>query len=75
MVEEDPGCIGFGLVFACVVGKNPKTPKLSPMADDSTGQYRRSGIAGIYLIIQTVFHTSEYISFMLITLIYKIGNC
>ena len=31
MVHKDRGCIGFVLVFACVVSKNPKTSKLSPM--------------------------------------------
>ena len=25
MVREDHGCINFAFVFACVVGKNPKT--------------------------------------------------
>ena len=32
------------LVFACVVGKNQKTPKLSPMADDAI---TRGGIGGL----------------------------
>ena len=34
--------------FVCVVGKNPKTPKLSPMADDAITQ---AGIevSGLYL--------------------------
>ena len=39
-------------VFACVVGKNPKTPNLSPMTDDAIsymGQYRRSRISCVYL--------------------------
>ena len=34
-VREDRGRICFAFVFACVVGKNPKTPNLSPMADNA----------------------------------------
>ena len=34
MVCEDER-ICFAFVFACMVGKNPKTPKLSPMADNA----------------------------------------
>ena len=33
--RKDRGRIGFAFVFACVVGKNPKTPDLKPMADDA----------------------------------------
>ena len=33
--RSDHGRICFGFVFACVVGKNPKTANLSPMADDA----------------------------------------
>ena len=33
--REDRGHICFKFVFACVVGKDPKTPKLNPMADDA----------------------------------------
>ena len=32
--RKDRGRICIAFVFACVVGKNPKTPNLSPMADD-----------------------------------------
>ena len=40
-------CFAFSL--ECVVGKNPKTPKLSPMADDTVTQGgRRSGISSVY---------------------------
>ena len=34
----------FAFIFTCVVVKNPKTPKLSPMADDAI---TRSGIGGL----------------------------
>ena len=34
-VREDCERICFAFTFACVVGKNPKTPKLNPMADDA----------------------------------------
>ena len=34
-VCKDCGGIYFAFVFACVVGKNLKTPDLSPMADDA----------------------------------------
>ena len=34
----------FAFIFACVVGKIPKTPKLSPMADDAITQ---GGIGGL----------------------------
>ena len=42
--RKDRGCIGFAFAFACVVGKNPKTPNLSPMADDAITQ---GGIGGL----------------------------
>ena len=35
MAHEDRGRICFACVFACVIDKNPKTPNLSPMADDA----------------------------------------
>ena len=35
MAREDRERICFVFAFACVVGKNPKTAKLSPMADDA----------------------------------------
>ena len=35
ITREDPGRIGFASVFACLVCKNSKTPKLSPMADNT----------------------------------------
>ena len=33
--RDDRGRICFAFTFACVVDKNPKTPKLSPIADDT----------------------------------------
>ena len=44
MVCEDRERICFAFISACVVGKNPKTPKLSPMADDTM---TRGGIGGL----------------------------
>ena len=41
---KDLECICFACIFACVVGKNLKTSKLSPMADDATTQ---GGIGGL----------------------------
>ena len=43
MASEDRGRICFACAFACVVGKNPKTPNLSSMADDAI---TRGGIGG-----------------------------
>ena len=34
----------FAFVFACVVGKNPKIPNLSPMADNATTQGSMQGL-------------------------------
>ena len=34
-MRKDCGCFCFAYVFVCVVGKNPKTPNLRPMADDA----------------------------------------
>ena len=44
MARKDRERIGFAFVFVCVVGKNPKTPKLSPIADDAI---TRGGIGGL----------------------------
>ena len=44
MVREDCGRILFVRVSACVVGKNPNTPNLSPMADEAITQ---EGIRGL----------------------------
>ena len=35
MAREDHERICFAFAFACVVGKNQKTPKLSSMADNA----------------------------------------
>ena len=49
--RKDHGRIWFAFVFACVVGKNPKTPNLSPMADDAI---MRSGISLVYLWVSFI---------------------
>ena len=46
--REDHERIGFGFVFAWVVSKNPKTPKLSPMGDDAITQ---CGIGGLVSLV------------------------
>ena len=54
MVHDDSEPVGFAFVFACVVGKNPKTPKLSPMADDAI---TRGGIGSLgYLMYICAVH-------------------
>ena len=50
--RQDRGRILFPCVSACVVGKHPNTPNLSPMADDVItvhGRYTRSEISFVYL--------------------------
>ena len=47
-VNEDPQCICFVFAFACVVGKNPKTPKLNPMADNAI---TRGGIGSLVSLV------------------------
>ena len=44
MACEDHEHIYFAFVFACVVSKHPKTPKMSAMADDPITQ---GGIGGL----------------------------
>ena len=48
---EDHEHIMFCVCFCMCGRQNPKTPKLSPMADSATtrGRYRKSGISGVYL--------------------------
>ena len=41
-------CLAFAL--ACVVSKNPKTPKLSPMADDAITQGGIEGLGSLVYI-------------------------
>ena len=58
-VCENWGHICFAFVFACVVSKNPNTPNLSPIADDTitrTGQYTRFGISLVYLWLGPTVH-------------------
>ena len=51
MACEDHGRTCFAFVFACVVGKNPDTPNLNPMADDAItqGGIPGPGISFVYL--------------------------
>ena len=44
MAREDREHICLAFIFGCVVGKSPKTPKLSPTADDAI---TRGGIGGL----------------------------
>ena len=48
VAHEDRERICFAFAFACVVGKNPKTPKLSPMADDTI---TRGGIGSFISLV------------------------
>ena len=50
MACEDRGRIGFAFVFACMVGKNQKTPKLSPMADDAITQKGKGGLGSLVYV-------------------------
>ena len=50
MAQEDGERICLASSFACVISKNLKTPKLSPMADEAItrgGICRNSGISGV----------------------------
>ena len=48
--HEDRERIYFVFAFACVVGKNPNTPKLSPIADDAiTRGSIRSLVSPLYI--------------------------
>ena len=47
-ISEDCKRICFAFAFACVVGKNPKTPKLSPMADYAI---TRGGIGSLVSLV------------------------
>ena len=61
--HEDREHICFAFAFACVVGKNLKTPKLSPMADNAITQ---GGIIGnlvslVYMYICGLFILWKYV--------------
>ena len=49
-VRKDHGRICFEVIFACVVGKNPNTPNLSPMADDAITQGGIPGLGSLFYI-------------------------
>ena len=59
MACEDRECICFAFVCVCVVGKNPKTHKLSPRGwrRHYTGRYRSSGISGECLWVKHTFYS------------------
>ena len=48
MAREDRERICFAFIFGCVVGKNPKTPKLIPIADDANTW---GGIGGLVSLV------------------------
>ena len=48
LAHEDSGRLGFAFVFVCMGGKNPKTLKLSPRADDAITQ---GGIGGLGFLV------------------------
>ena len=48
IAREDCERICLSFIFACVVGKNPKTPKLSPMTDNAI---TRGGIGGLESLV------------------------
>ena len=60
-VHEDHERICFAFAFACVVVKNPKTPKLHPMADDAI---TRGGIGSLVSPIYTLYLWSGSNSFV-----------
>ena len=53
-MHEDRERICFEFAFACVVGKNPKTTKLSPMAEDAIAQ------GGIGSLVSLVYICAKY---------------
>ena len=50
MARKDRGHICFAFVSACVVGKNPKTHNLSPMADEAISQGGIQGLGSLLYI-------------------------
>ena len=50
MAHKDHGRINFAFVFACLVGKNPNTLKLSPMADDTMTWGSTGGLGSLVYI-------------------------
>ena len=57
--HEDHECICFAFAYACVVGKNLKTPKLSPMTDDAI---TRGGIWSLVSLVYICAFNPLYIS-------------
>ena len=57
MTRKDRGRICFVWVFACVVGKNLKTPNLSPMAYDAITLDGTGGLGSlVYIYGVYTFH-------------------
>ena len=50
MAHKDCGRIGFAFASACVVGKNPEDPKLSPMADNAIIRDSVGGLGSLVYI-------------------------
>ena len=78
-VHNDCGRICIAFVSSCVVGKNPKDPNLSPMADDAItrGNVGGLGIAGyIYgYSLGEVSISSGVNTDINLTTIYQVGAC
>ena len=51
-MHKDGEHIVFALFFACMVGKVPKTPKLSPIADDAITQGDIVGLGSLVNICE-----------------------
>ena len=60
--REDRERICFAFAFAFVVSKNPKTPKLSPMADKAIA---RGGIGGLGSLLYICEYTGTIIGIFL----------
>ena len=52
MAREDHEHICFVYSLASVVGKNPKSPKLSPMADNAITQGSKGGLGSLVYICE-----------------------
>ena len=57
MARKDHEPICFEFAFACVVDKNPKTPKLSSMADDNI---TRGDIGSLVSLVYICGHIHIY---------------
>ena len=57
MSRKDHERICFSFIFTCAVGKNPKTPKLSPMAVNAI---TRGGIGGLGSLVYICGIPTDY---------------